>query len=345
VDTHDWQATVAFEGDRPLDYAPFVLTHLEAGGARLVQYEGISAAMDAYYAGLAEAGPARRGDPLAAERRSLLAPLERAIETTERRNAALEHQLESGQSLREPLRRAGELILTHQSRVAAGSTALSVDGERIELDGTLSAVDNAQAYFARYRKARDAEERVPELLEAGRQRAAHLADLRTLVELADGMESVRALRREVGAASGDRAWAETTRSVKRGSRPKASATRPAGPHRRVPLGDSWEALLGTSAAGNATVTFDLAQPDDLWLHARGVAGAHVILRTNGATPPDGVLERAAQLAAWHSAARTSGSVEVDVAPRRYVKKIPNAPPGLVRYANERTLRVTPLTEA
>jgi predicted ribosome quality control (RQC) complex YloA/Tae2 family protein len=51
--------------------------------------------------------------------------------------------------------------------------------------------------------------------------------------------------------------------------------------------------------------------------------------------------RAAQLAAHHSAARTSTSVEVDITQRRYVKKIPNAPPGLVRYANERTVRVAP----
>jgi predicted ribosome quality control (RQC) complex YloA/Tae2 family protein len=54
-----------------------------------------------------------------------------------------------------------------------------------------------------------------------------------------------------------------------------------------------------------------------------------------------VLERAAQLAAWHSAARNAGTVEVDIAPRRYVKKIPQGPPGLVRYSNERTVRVTP----
>ena len=80
VDTHDWQPTVAFEDDRPLEYAPYVLSHLEASGARLARYDGISAAMDAYYAGLAESGPARRGDLLAAERRALLAPIARAVD-------------------------------------------------------------------------------------------------------------------------------------------------------------------------------------------------------------------------------------------------------------------------
>jgi predicted ribosome quality control (RQC) complex YloA/Tae2 family protein len=138
------------------------------------------------------------------------------------------------------------------------------------------------------------------------------------------------LRREVGAATGlapQKAGKETTP--------------PKGPYRRIPLGDGWEVLVGTSAAGNAAVTFDVAVADDLWLHARGVPGAHVILRTNAATPPDEIVERAAQVAAFHSAAQNSTSVDVDVALRRHVKKIPNAPPGLVRYANERTLRVTP----
>jgi predicted ribosome quality control (RQC) complex YloA/Tae2 family protein len=121
---------------------------------------------------------------------------------------------------------------------------------------------------------------------------------------------------------------------------KGKQAPPRAPYRRVPLDSTWEAVIGTSAHGNATVTFDLAKPDDLWLHARGVPGAHVILR-GPSNPPADVLERAASLAALHSAARSSAQVEVDVAARRYVRKIPGGPPGLVRYSNERTLRVTP----
>jgi predicted ribosome quality control (RQC) complex YloA/Tae2 family protein len=330
-ETHAWRPTLALDGDRPLDFAPYNLTHLAAAGAAIETFGSISEAIDRYYAQVAEAGPARRGDVLAAERRALLAPLERTAHTLERRIAALQHQLDSGHEHREPLRRAGELILTHQADLAAGSAELVIDGENFELDPLLTAVENAQAYFARYRKAREAEERVPVLLEEARQNEAHLADLRALVEVADGMDSIRALRREVSAATGAKAPTSGTKTPA-----KASA-----PYRRIALGEGWEALVGSSAAGNATVTFDLAGPDDLWLHARAVPGAHVILRTHGQTPPDAVIERAAELAAWHSAARTAGAVEVDVAAKRHVKKIPNAPPGLVRYTNERTVRVTP----
>ena len=105
-------------------------------------------------------------------------------------------------SQRDQLRRAGELILTHQYELEPGASELIVDGETIALDPTLNPSENAQAYFAGYRKAREAEERVPELLEGARQRAAHLAELRTLVEVASDMNAIRALRREVSGGHG-----------------------------------------------------------------------------------------------------------------------------------------------
>ena len=318
LETHHWEPSLAMHDGQPVAYAPYRLTHLP--NVRAVS--SISQAMDAFYAATP---PPARGDPLAGERPALLDQIDREAGSTARRIRALEQQLEQGQAQREPLRRAGELILTHQAALVDGSAELVVDGETIALDPTLSASENAQAYFARYRKAREAEERVPGLLEEAQQRAAHLADLRTLVELAPDMNAIRALRREVRGGPEQPA---------RKGKPVAKST----PYRRLPL-DGFEVLIGTSASGNAAVTFDLAGPDDLWLHARGAPGAHVILRGND--PPDRVLQRAAEIAAWHSAHRASGAVEVDIAPRRQVRKIPNGPPGLVRYANERTVRVTP----
>jgi predicted ribosome quality control (RQC) complex YloA/Tae2 family protein len=327
LETHQWEPTLALREDRPVAYAPYELKHLAAAGAQLQDVTSISAAMEAYYA-QHEAEPVHRGDQLAGERPGLLVQLDRSLSTLTRRISALEQQLESGHNQRDPLRRAGELILTHQAELPLGSTAL----EDVALDPTLTASENAQAYFARYRKAREAEERVPGMLEEARQQAAHLAELRTLVEVAPDMNAIRALRREVRGGE--------DKPRKRGQPAPKSA-----PHRRVGIGDGWEALIGSSAAGNAAVTFDLGTADDLWLHARGVPGAHVILRGRGAAePPDPVVERAAELAAWYSAARSAARVEVDVAPRRHVRKIANAPPGLVRYSNERTVRVTPRAE-
>ncbi|MDQ3811089.1 MAG: NFACT family protein, partial [Chloroflexota bacterium] len=166
LETHQWTPSVAFHDGQPRAYAPYLLTHLP--GARPMAT--ISAAMAAYYAGTPT--PAR-GDALAGERAALLAALDTRMRTSQRRIAALELQLNSSREQQEPLRRAGELILTHQYDIDVGATELAVDGERIALDPSLGPVENAQVYFARYRKAREATERVPGLLEEARTQAAH----------------------------------------------------------------------------------------------------------------------------------------------------------------------------
>jgi predicted ribosome quality control (RQC) complex YloA/Tae2 family protein len=104
--------------------------------------------------------------------------------------------------------------------------------------------------------------------------------------------------------------------------------------------------VGRSGHQNELVTFDIAGPDDTWLHARGVPGSHVVIRWRSPDSPESLdtVEAAAALAAWYSAARDSGGVEVDVARRRHVRKIKGAGPGMVTYRNERTIRVQPAAE-
>ena len=105
--------------------------------------------------------------------------------------------------------------------------------------------------------------------------------------------------------------------------------------------DGAEVLVGGSATGNEWVTFHLARPEDVWLHARGVPGAHVILRGGSGEPTAEMLETAAGIAAAKSAARDAGTVEVDYTLRKYVRKIRGGAAGRVTYRNERTVAVVP----
>jgi len=102
--------------------------------------------------------------------------------------------------------------------------------------------------------------------------------------------------------------------------------------------------VGRNSRQNDLVTFGKGAPDDLWLHARGVPGAHVIIRSEGRPVPDPVIRRAAELAAYFSAARAEGRVLVDVTARRYVRKIKGGRPGMVTYRNEQPIEVTPRPE-
>jgi len=110
----------------------------------------------------------------------------------------------------------------------------------------------------------------------------------------------------------------------------------------VPVGN-WEILYGENATSNDFLTTRHARPGDLWLHARAVTGAHVLVPGVGSLErlPAEVLREAARLAAAHCEAKHSGVVPVDYTFRRYVRKPRGSAPGAVVYTNERTLHVEP----
>ncbi|HEU5423090.1 MAG TPA: NFACT RNA binding domain-containing protein [Nitrolancea sp.] len=126
------------------------------------------------------------------------------------------------------------------------------------------------------------------------------------------------------------------------ARQPARGKRPPRPPRPRPYRSERGDLIyvGHNGRQNEIVTFELAGPDDTWLHARGMPGAHVVVRWAGAESPE-LLEQAASLAAWYSAGRAATSVEVDAAPRRHVRKLKGAGPGMVTYRHERTINARP----
>jgi predicted ribosome quality control (RQC) complex YloA/Tae2 family protein len=105
--------------------------------------------------------------------------------------------------------------------------------------------------------------------------------------------------------------------------------------------DGFTLLVGKNSRQNEEVTFHLATAHDLWLHARGVPGAHVIVKSGGRLVPETTLREAAALAAYYSQARENGRVAVDYTEQRYVRHMKGGGAGMVVYERERTLHVTP----
>lgn len=108
--------------------------------------------------------------------------------------------------------------------------------------------------------------------------------------------------------------------------------------------DGYEVLVGRSARDNDELTFRIARPRDLWLHAAGHAGSHVVIRVAdaGADVPREVVERAAAYAAWHSKARNArGKVEVHVCRAADVRKPRGVPAGTVELRRYDVVRVYP----
>ena len=107
--------------------------------------------------------------------------------------------------------------------------------------------------------------------------------------------------------------------------------------------EGFEVLVGRGDEDNDHLTFDVAEPRDLWLHvAGGTPGSHVIVRNpDGVDIPKSVVEIAAALAAWYSKARAARTVEVHICRAGDVKKQRGAPAGLVEISRYKSLRVHP----
>jgi hypothetical protein len=126
----------------------------------------------------------------------------------------------------------------------------------------------------------------------------------------------------------------------RSGRRKKPGPQPSQPARTFTSPSGFRVLVGRSARQNDVVTFKVAAPEDLWLHARERAGAHVVIRTAGAREvPDEDVRFAAELAAAWSRAPVGEPVEVHVARRKHVRKAKGAPAGQVAVRKSWTVRV------
>ncbi|MCY3957254.1 MAG: NFACT family protein [Chloroflexi bacterium] len=297
-------------------FAPYELTQFEEP---CVAMGSMSEALEAFDAATATPAPARD-----AREERLEQVIASAMERATRRLRALRVELEASAAADE-LQAAGEALLAFGHGLPAGTREFEYEGQTIELDPRRSVVENAQRYFTQAKDRRTAARETPRRIR------------RTELELGFLRQAADDLARADSPAV--RQALETTLAEAGYGKSKAR-------RREAPTAAGWtlgayQVRAGRTAAENHRLTFQESAPEDLWLHARGVPGAHVLLRSPSGEAPDSVIEQAASIAAHLSAARDDATVEVDVTQRRRVRPIRGAGPGQVTYRGERTLRVAP----
>ncbi|MDR3354910.1 MAG: NFACT family protein [Synergistaceae bacterium] len=242
----------------------------------------------------------------------------------------------------ERLMSAGRLILANCHAIPPRSSEAELvewtesgDVRRvIPLNPEFDAARNAEAYFAKYRKKRSASDRAREVLQPLYAERDELFEQAALLECHDDITTLSLMLDELQPSGISR---------RSGKKPAGSSVPP--PHRRYDIAGAGSVIFcGLSSRGNQYVTYRLARGDDLWFHAQGLPGAHVILRLGSKLDP-GMMERiltaAASCAAYHSKGRDSGRVSVDHTLRRYVRAIPGGSPSHVTYRDYRTINVDP----
>lgn len=331
--TSDWAPFVYREEGEPVAFAATPHDHLAA----LYEAEGVPSISRA--AELASGASEAATPGKHSQRRARLTDAIRAARTRlEARRSRLQQEAAKGEEA-DRYRQWGELIYAYLWAIQPGQSELDADGQRVPLDSSLTAKENAQEYFERYRKAQSAGAQVPALIAQVETDIAYLDQLETLALQAETFPELEEVAVE---------W-ETHQRDREGSGGFGKRIKRSTPPRRTkPIADRNGNLIyiGRSGAENDRIAFDIAGPNDTWLHARGVPGSHVVVRWGNPAgdEDDDTLETAAALAAYYSGRRESSNVEVDITRRRHVRKIKGAGPGMVTYRNERTVAVRPQNE-
>ncbi|MGI5967174.1 fibronectin/fibrinogen-binding protein [Anaerotruncus sp. AF02-27] len=238
---------------------------------------------------------------------------------------------------REKLKIYGDLINSNLYALEKGQNTARVQNYyeegcpeiEIPLDVRLTPAQNAQRYYAQYRKADTAEKKLRALIAQGE---AELAYFDTVFD-----ELARAsLESELSAIRSELAGEGYVRStMRRGMKEERL------PPLKFISDDGFTILCGRNNLQNDRLTLKDSRNGDIWFHTQKIPGSHVVIITEGREVPNRTLEQAAVIAAWHSKARESGKVPVDYTQIRNVRKHPANKPGLVLYEPYQTAIVEP----
>ncbi len=256
------------------------------------------------------------------------------------------------------LRLLGELLTSYRHLVPPGATLVRLPnyhdpaGAEVEvpLQSDWSPIQNAQAYFRQYQKARATLAGAREHYDRTREEIRYLEQVEATLDLVASLPELQEIHRELAEGGYLRVRAKPRAAGgggtrRGGGREKGAAGAPASEPLRHRSSDGLAILVGKNNRQNDLLTLKQAGPDDLWLHTKEIPGSHVILQLPPGRGPEDLpprsLREAALLAAYHSKARQSSQVPVDYTLRRHVRKPPGAKPGMVIYDHHHTIYVTP----
>jgi len=301
-----YSPSIALEDDEPAAFAPYLLTQ----SPNYQTFDSISTAIEAFFGAT---------ESYAAVKEPLRAQIADARDRLARKRDALAESLPHVEDV-ERLRVSGEMILAHAHEIMRGQEMLRAETAtgklEIALKPQLSVVENAQKFFKEYHRQKNARARVPALLAAANAEVEYAEQMLNDLDLAENrgeIDAVIAAARDAGLIAAPKRRAKVV-----ASEPREFTSR-----------DGLTILVGKNARQNEEITFRRAKPDDLWLHARNMPGAHVIIVRAGREIPEATVEEAAAVAAYYSTARGDTRVDVIVTLRRNVQRVRGGRAGMV----------------
>ncbi|ETI66901.1 Rqc2 family fibronectin-binding protein [Neobacillus vireti] len=305
----------------------FPLEHLKGESK---SFPTLSEMLDRYYFGKAER------DRVKQQGNDVERFISNEKEKNEKKISKLENTLKEAERA-EQYQRFGELLTANLYAAKKGMKEIEVLDYYDELGGTIvipldprkTPSENAQKYFSKYQKAKNAVSVVEEQIELALAEVAYFDNLQQQVQAASPKD-IQEIREEL--VEGGYIRERRKRNGK-----KVQNVKPV-----LDLfisSDGTDIIVGKNNKQNDYLTNKLAARDEIWLHTKDIPGSHVVIRSK--EPSDETIREAAILAAYYSKARNSSSVPVDFTKVRHVKKPSGAKPGFVIYDNQQTVYVTP----
>ncbi|MFT0790177.1 Rqc2 family fibronectin-binding protein PavA [Streptococcus hohhotensis] len=233
----------------------------------------------------------------------------------------------------EEFRQKGELLTTFLHQVPNDQDQVILDNYytnqpiTIALDRALTPNQNAQRYFKRYQKLKEAVKYLTDLIEETKATILYLESVETVLNQA-GLEEIAEIREEL----------IQTGFIRRRQREKIQKRKK--PEQYLASDGKTIIYVGRNNLQNEELTFKMARKEELWFHAKDIPGSHVVISGN-LDPSDEVKTDAAELAAYFSQGRLSNLVQVDMIEVKKLNKPTGGKPGFVTYTGQKTLRVTP----
>ncbi|AIF88764.1 TPA: Rqc2 family fibronectin-binding protein [Streptococcus agalactiae] len=292
-------------------------------------FQSLGQLLDYYYQEKAEK------DRIAQQASDLIHRVQSELEKNIKKLAKQQDELLATENAEE-FRQKGELLTTYLSMVPNNQDIVVLDNYytnqtiEISLDRALTPNQNAQRYFKKYQKLKEAVKHLKGIISDTKNTITYLESVETSLNHAS-MEDINDIREEL----------VETGFIKRRAHDKQHKRKK--PEQYLASDGKTIIMVGRNNLQNDELTFKMARKGELWFHAKDIPGSHVLIRDN-LNPSDEVKTDAAELAAYYSKARLSNLVQVDMIEAKKLNKPSGTKPGFVTYTGQKTLRVTPTQE-